>query len=52
MSGAPTCVVAEDEALLREALVSALRKAWPECLIVDDFRKTTKDTYFYWPEKR
>jgi len=26
----PTCVVAEDEALLREALVGALRQAWPE----------------------
>ncbi len=29
-----------------------LRKALPECLIVDDFRKATKETYFYWPEKR
>ena len=29
MSRAATCVVAEDEALLREALVSALRQAWP-----------------------
>ena len=31
---APTCVVAEDEALLREALVAALRVAWPELSIV------------------
>ena len=30
---APTCVVAEDETLLREALVSALRAAWPELSI-------------------
>jgi DNA-binding LytR/AlgR family response regulator len=30
----PTCVVAEDESLLREALVSALRQAWPELSIV------------------
>ena len=29
-----TCVVAEDEALLREALVSALADAWPELEIV------------------
>jgi DNA-binding LytR/AlgR family response regulator len=29
-----TCVVAEDEALLREALVSALTGAWPELEIV------------------
>ena len=31
---APTCVVAEDESLLREALVSLLRSAWPELSIV------------------
>jgi len=30
----PTCVVAEDESLLREALVAALRQAWPELAIV------------------
>jgi DNA-binding LytR/AlgR family response regulator len=30
----PTCVVAEDEPLLREALVAALRQAWPEVQIV------------------
>jgi DNA-binding LytR/AlgR family response regulator len=29
----PSCVVAEDESLLREALVAALRKAWPELQI-------------------
>ena len=31
---ARTCVVAEDESLLREALVAELRKAWPELEIV------------------
>ncbi|GAB2622968.1 LytR/AlgR family response regulator transcription factor [Novilysobacter erysipheiresistens] len=31
---APTCVVAEDEALLREALVEQLRQAWPALQIV------------------
>jgi DNA-binding LytR/AlgR family response regulator len=30
VSPSPTCVVAEDESLLREALVSALREGWPE----------------------
>ena len=25
-----TCIVAEDETLLREALVAELRRAWPE----------------------
>ena len=30
----PTCVVAEDESLLRAALVEALRKAWPELQLV------------------
>lgn len=34
MSGAVTCVVAEDEALLREELVQQLRAAWPELDIV------------------
>ena len=29
-----TCVIAEDEALLREALVAELRSAWPELEIV------------------
>jgi len=29
-----TCVIAEDEALLREAMLAALRKAWPELEIV------------------
>ena len=31
---APTCVVAEDEALLREALVAQLCEAWPELEVV------------------
>lgn len=31
---APTCVVAEDEALLRRALVEALKAAWPALRIV------------------
>jgi DNA-binding LytR/AlgR family response regulator len=30
----PTCVIAEDESLLREALVAELRQAWPELEIV------------------
>ena len=30
----PTCVVAEDETLLRHALVAELTRAWPEALIV------------------
>ena len=30
---AATCVVAEDESLLREALVAALREAWPALAI-------------------
>ena len=34
MSERTSCVVAEDESLLREALVSALRTAWPELDIV------------------
>jgi DNA-binding LytR/AlgR family response regulator len=34
VSTAPTCVVAEDESLLREALVAALREAWPELSIL------------------
>ncbi|HEY0505774.1 MAG TPA: LytTR family DNA-binding domain-containing protein [Lysobacter sp.] len=29
-----TCIIAEDEALLREALVAQLRQAWPELQIV------------------
>jgi DNA-binding LytR/AlgR family response regulator len=29
-----TCVIAEDESLLREALVAALRKAWPDLEIL------------------
>ena len=33
MSKTFTCVVAEDESLLREALVSSLRAAWPELSI-------------------
>ena len=32
--GAPTCVVAEDETLLRHALVAQLQRAWPELRIV------------------
>ncbi|GAB2506637.1 LytR/AlgR family response regulator transcription factor [Lysobacter humi (ex Lee et al. 2017)] len=31
---APTCIVAEDEALLREALVARLRAAWPQLEIL------------------
>lgn len=31
-----TCIVAEDEALLREALVAALRVAWPDLVILDE----------------
>lgn len=35
MSDTPwTCVIAEDEAILREALVAQLRQAWPELQIV------------------
>src|SRR3546814_5267347 len=33
-STAPTCVIAEDEEILRSALESLLREAWPELLIV------------------
>ena len=32
--GAPTCVVAEDETLLRHALVAQLQRAWPALRIV------------------
>src|SRR3546814_20844155 len=31
---APTCVIAEDEEILRSALESLLREAWPELSIV------------------
>ena len=31
---APTCIVAEDESLLRQALVGELRRAWPQLRIV------------------
>ena len=31
---APTCVIAEDEEILRNALASLLREAWPELSIV------------------
>jgi DNA-binding LytR/AlgR family response regulator len=34
MSDAPTCIVAEDEALLRQALVAELARAWPALRIV------------------
>src|SRR3546814_1265635 len=33
-STAPTCVIAEDEEILRSALESLLREAWPELSIV------------------
>ena len=31
---APTALIAEDESLLRQALVDALREAWPELRIL------------------
>ncbi|MBZ4185058.1 LytTR family DNA-binding domain-containing protein [Thermomonas sp. RSS23] len=34
MSDAPTCIVAEDETLLRQALVTELARAWPALRIV------------------
>ncbi len=34
MSDAPTCIVAEDETLLRQALVAELARAWPALRIV------------------
>lgn len=34
MTTNPTCVVAEDEEILRNALVSLLREAWPELSVV------------------
>ncbi|UZW59300.1 LytR/AlgR family response regulator transcription factor [Lysobacter enzymogenes] len=33
-TGAPTALIAEDETLLRQALVEALREAWPELRIL------------------
>lgn len=35
MHDAPTCIVAEDEALLRQALVAELARAWPALRIVE-----------------
>ena len=34
MHDAPSCIVAEDEALLRQALVSELARAWPALRIL------------------
>ena len=34
MSDARTCIVAEDETLLRHALVAELKRAWPALRVV------------------